>query len=92
MLLQCCKRACPPARDLLLPDDDEALQAELLTVLEKRERTAEKPSWQVEHQKEYVKVNARFGNDSPCQATRDYPWLAILNGYQRSLLTYVEPT
>jgi len=87
MLLQCCKRACPPARDLLLSDDDEVLQAELLTLLEKPERTAEKPSWQVEHQKEYVKVNARFGRDSPCEATRDSPWLAILNGYQRSVLT-----
>ena len=87
MLLQCCKRTCPPARDLLLADDDVALQAELLAMLEKPERIAEKQTWQIDHQKEYVKVCARWGSDSPCQATRNSPWLPILNAYQRSLLT-----
>ena len=87
MLLQCCKRACPPARDLLLPDEDFALQAELLAMLEKPERIAAKPTWQLEHQKEYAKAYARCGTDSPCQATRNSPWLLILNAYQRSLLT-----
>ena len=87
MLLQCCKRACPPARDLLLADDDLALQAVLLAMLEKPERIAEKQTWQIDHQKEYVKVCARWGSDSPCQATRNSPWLPILNAYQRSLLT-----
>ena len=87
MLLQGCKRACPPARDLLLPDEDFALQAELLAMLEKPERITEKPRWRVEHQKEYAKVSARWGSDSPCQATKSSPWLPILNAYQRSLLT-----
>lgn len=87
MLLQGCKRACPPARDLLLPDEDFDLQVELLAMLEKPERIAEKPTWQLEHQKEYAKVYARWGSDSPCEATRNSPWISILNGYQRSLLT-----
>ena len=87
MLLQGCKRACPPARDLLLPDEDFGLQAELLAMLEKPERIAEKPTWQLEHQKEYAKVYARWGSDSPCEATRKSPWISILIAYQRSLLT-----
>ena len=66
MLLQCCKRGCPPARDLLLPGEDLALQGELLKMLEKLERTPEKQTWQLDHQKEYVKVCARWGSDSPC--------------------------
>ena len=86
MLLQDCKRACPPARDLLLPDEDFALQAELLAMLEKPERMAEKPTWQLDHMKEYDKVYARWGAGSPCPATRNSPWLPILNAYQRSVL------
>ena len=86
LLLQGCKRACPPARDLLLPDEDFALQAELCAMLEKPERMAEKPTWQLDHKKEYDKVYARWGAGSPCLATRTSPWLSILNAYQRSVL------
>ena len=86
LLLQGCKRACPPARDLLLPDEDFALQAELCAMLEKPERIAEKPTWQLDHKKEYDKVYARWGAGSPCLATRTSPWLPILNAYQRSVL------
>ena len=61
LLLQGCKRACPPALDLLLPDDDFALQVELCAMLEKTERVAEKPTWQLDHKKEYDKIYALWG-------------------------------
>ena len=46
-----------------------------------------KATWQLEHQKAYALVNARWGSESPCQATNKSPWLTILNAYQRSVLT-----
>ena len=87
MLLQCCKRGCPAARGLLLADDDLDLQSELLKMLERPERITEKQTWPLDHQKEYVKVCVRWGEESPCEATKNSPWLPILNAYQRSLLT-----
>ena len=88
MLLQVCKRACPPARDLLLPDEALALQIELCAMLEKPERMAEKPTWHLDHQKEEAKVYARWGAGYPCLATRKSPWLRILNAFQRSVLAF----
>ena len=55
-------------------------------MLEKPERMAEKPTWHLDHQKEYAKVYARWGAGSPCPATRTSPWLRILNAFQRSVL------
>ena len=86
-LLQVCKRSCPPARDLLLPDDDLLLQTELLEMLAKPDRINEKTTWQNDHHKEYSKFNTQWGSDPPCKATKVSPWLPILNAYQRSLLT-----
>ena len=86
-LLQVCKRSCPPARDLLLPDDDVPLQNELEASLARPAQVTEKTTWQTDHHKEYSKLNLQWGSESPCEATRTSPWLQILNPYQRSLLT-----
>jgi site-specific DNA-cytosine methylase len=85
--LSCCRRQFPPLEEVLLESDSKHLAEELERRLALRgARPSSSPTWVPEHQKEYNKLRLVWGIPSPCQATRQSPWLQTLTRSQHSIL------
>ena len=83
-----CQRTPPSARDVLLPCDSDAVQAELLRRMrnESTANAAGDRSWIMEHQRLYEQLRLEWGIAPRLPSTSESPWYATLTRYQQSAL------
>ena len=87
VLVACCQRSHPDAIDVLLPDDDPAVEAELLKRASRDDGHITKHPWIEEHQALYAELKISWGRPSPDRRTLQSPWLDTLNPMHKSSLT-----
>ena len=85
--VQVCQRRPPSARDILLKDDDPAVEQELLRRVAKGQPTGSAArGWIVEHQQLYAQLRLSCGAPPPNSRTTDSPWLETLTPLCKSTL------
>lgn len=86
-LVQVCQRRPPSARNLLLQDDDPAVEQELVRRVSLGHITGDvSRSWITEHQHLYSQLRLSWGAPPPHQRTAQSSWLSTLTPLHRSTL------